>query len=221
MSYELRMVPEPSLRRLPVYLHYLKGQAEKGVLEISTTAISNALRLDATQVRKDLAYTGIAGKPKVGYEVELLISAIEDFLNWNNLTDAFLIGAGNLGLAMLGYGHFRQYGINIVAAFDNDPTKVGKEFHGVTILHNNKLIDLAKRMHIHIGILTVPASEAQCAAEMMVQGGIDAIWNFAPVSLELPENVIVENAQFSTSLAVLTRKLAEKLNVTNLPKEDN
>lgn len=208
---ELNLVPEPTLRRLPVYLHYLKELQEAGKFDVSTTHIAGELKLDPTQVRKDLAYTGIIGKPKVGYDVGILIKSIEDFLNWNNLTDAFLVGAGNLGLAIIGYEGIKKYGINIVAAFDNDPEKTGKEFYDISILPVEKLHDLAQRMHIHIGILTVPASQAQKTAESMVQAGIKAIWNFAPVNLKLPEDVIVENAGFTTSLAVLTRKLSEKL----------
>ncbi|MGE5683086.1 MAG: redox-sensing transcriptional repressor Rex [Bacillota bacterium] len=204
-------MPEPTLRRLPVYLHYLKELQEAGKFDVSTTHIAGELKLDPTQVRKDLAYTGIIGKPKVGYDVGILIKSIEDFLNWNNLTDAFLVGAGNLGLAIIGYEGIKKYGINIVAAFDNAPEKTGKEFYDISILPVEKLHDLAQRMHIHIGILTVPASQAQKTAESMVQAGIKAIWNFAPVNLKLPEDVIVENAGFTTSLAVLTRKLSEKL----------
>ncbi|MGE5499678.1 MAG: redox-sensing transcriptional repressor Rex, partial [Syntrophothermus sp.] len=201
----------PTLRRLPVYLQYLKDLQKDGRNEVSTTHIAGELKLDPTQVRKDLAYTGIIGKPKVGYEIDLLIGAIEDFLNWNNLSDAFLVGAGNLGAALLGYEGFKKYGLNIVAAFDNDPNVAGREIKGIPVLPVEKLPDLASRMHVNIGILTLPASEAQSSAEMMVLGGIKAIWNFAPVTLKLPDDIIVENAGFSASLAVLTRKLAEKL----------
>lgn len=208
---ELKSIPEPSLRRLPVYLQYLKHALEKGKFEISTTVIAGDLKLDPTQVRKDLAYTGITGKPKIGYSTDTLIKAIEDFLNWNNLSEAFLAGAGNLGLAMLQFEQFTSYGIKIVALFDNDEQKIGREMKGIPVLPVEKLPDLARRMHIHIGIITVPAASAQKTAEMMVEGGIKAIWNFAPVMLDLPEDIIVENAQFATGLAVLTRRLAESL----------
>ncbi|MGE5399193.1 MAG: redox-sensing transcriptional repressor Rex [Ignavibacteriales bacterium] len=208
---ELKAIPEPSLRRLPVYLQYLKNTRQTGKNEISTTLISADLKLDPTQVRKDLAYTGMIGKPKIGYNIDILIKTIEDFLNWNNLSDAFLAGAGNLGLAMLGFEQFTRYGIKIVALFDNDDKKTGTNINDIPILPVAKLPDLAQRMHIHIGILTVPASSAQEVAELMVEGGIKAIWNFAPVILKLPAEIIVENAQFATSLAVLTRKLAESL----------
>lgn len=209
---ELKPVPEPTLRRLPQYLHYLKGMHEEDKKQISTTVIAGALKLDPTQVRKDLAYTGIIGKPKIGYTVDVLIKSIENFLNWQNTNDAFLIGAGNLGLAMIGYDQFKKYGLNIVALFDNDENKVGTEIKGVPVLPVSKLTDLVRRMHINIGILTVPASAAQEIADKLVEGGIKAIWNFAPVTLNIPQEVIIENAQFATSFAVLSHKLAEKLN---------
>jgi redox-sensing transcriptional repressor len=199
---ELKSIPEPSLRRLPVYLQYLQNARETGKTEISTTLIARDLRLDPTQVRKDLAYTGIIGKPKIGYNIDILINSIEDYLNWNNLSDAFLAGAGNLGLALLGFEQFTKYGIKIVALFDNDGRKIDREVKGVPVLPVEKMASLAKRMHIHIGIITVPASSAQSVAEQMVAGGIKAIWNFAPKMLKLPEEIIVENAQFATSLAV-------------------
>lgn len=204
-------VPEPTLRRLPIYLQFLKEQQSKEVVEISTTNFAEALKLDPTQVRKDLAYTGIIGKPKIGYTVNELIKAIEGYLNWNNLTDAFLAGAGNLGTAIIGYDQLKKYGINVVAAFDKDPYKINSNISGVPVLDIEKLTDLAHRMHINIGIITVPGSEAQEVCDMMTQAGIIAIWNFAPVSLIVPKNTIVENAGFSASLAVLSRKLTERI----------
>lgn len=205
-------VPEPTLRRLPVYLQFLKNELKKDVTEISTTHFAEALKLDPTQVRKDLAYTGIVGKPKIGYTVTELIKAIEGYLNWNNLTDAFLAGAGNLGTAIMGYDQLKKYGINVVAAFDKDPYKINSTINGIQVLDIEKLTDLAHRMHINIGIITVPGSEAQEVCDMMTQAGIIAIWNFAPVSLIVPESTIVENAGFSASLAVLSRKLTESVN---------
>lgn len=207
---EITPVSQPALRRLPLYLQVLKTLNEKNIKETSTTHFANALNLDPTQVRKDLAYTGIVGKPKIGYEVNELIAAIEGFLNWNNLTDAFLAGAGHLGAALLGYNELKKYGINIIAAFDNDPYIIGTDINGINILPIEKLPDLAERMKIKIGILTVPAGSAQQVADMMIEGGIEAIWNFAPATLTAPDNIIVENAGFTPSLAVLSRKLTEK-----------
>ncbi len=207
----LKPIPEPALRRLPVYHQLLKSLQERNITEVSTTFFADTLHFDPTQVRKDIAYTGIIGKPKVGYDVKELIETIESFLNWNNLTDAFLAGTGNLGSAILGYDGLRKYGINIVAAFDNDPSKIDEKIHGVKVLPIKKLTNLAERMQIKVGVLTVPAQVAQEVANQMVNGGIIAIWNFAPVSLAVSKDILVEHAGFSTSLAVLSRKLTEKI----------
>lgn len=214
---EIRSIPEPTLRRLPLYLYFLKNLANNGILEVSTTKIANEFKQDPTQIRKDLGYVGTLGKPKVGYEVPVLIEAIETFLNWNNTTEAFIVGAGNLGMAMIGYEQFSKYGIKIIAAFDNDPSKIGINIKEVPVLSITKLTDLVKRMHVHVGIITVPAESAQSAADLLIEGGIKAIWNFAPVNLKVPEDIIIEDAQFATSLAVLSRKLME-INKINLEK---
>jgi redox-sensing transcriptional repressor len=209
MSSDIRSYPVPSLKRLPAYLQFLKKLAEAGREVVPGTHIAQDLRLDPTQVRKDLEITGINGRPRIGYSVPELIAAIEDFLGWNNTTDAFLAGAGSLGTALIGYGSFREYGLNIVAAFDADEKKIGKNIRSIEVLPVYKLPEMAERMHIHIGIITVPAEVAQDVTDLMVFGGIKAIWNFAPANITVPEGIIVENVQLSSSLAVLTHKLAE------------
>lgn len=206
----MESVPEPTLRRLPRYYHFLRRLHENGQEIVSATMMGESLGIHHTQVRKDLAATGSVGKPKVGHRVEDLIQSIERFLNWNNLSDAFLVGAGNLGLALLGYPGFEKAGIKIVAAFDSNPAKVGQQYQGVTILSVDKFDDLAKRMHIAIGIITVPEARAQEVANMMVRAGIQAIWNFAPPTLDIPPRVIVENVELYSSLAIISRKLAER-----------
>jgi len=207
MEDELRVISEASLRRLPRYLHFLKQLAGQGQTAVSCPQIAREFKLAPTQIRKDLAATGIAGRAKVGYDTAELIDAVEEFLGWKNVNDAFLAGAGSLGSALLGYAHFQDQGLNIVAVFDNDPDKIGREIHGREILPLEKLPELAQRMNVHIGVIAVPASAAQDVATLMVLGGVVAVWNFAPAPLDVPENVIVENAQLSTSLGVLTSKL--------------
>lgn len=209
----IKPISFPSLTRLPTYHHYLKHLQEKGVGSVSCTLIGKDLKLDPTQVRKDLEITDIVGKPKVGYLVPELISAIETFLGWNNANEAFLVGAGNLGSALLGYERFKNTGLNIVAAFDTDLARIGTQNHGKEVLPLEQLVDLAKRMNVHIGIITVPASAAQHVADLMVEGGIKAIWNFAPVHLHLPDNIVVQNEDLYNSLASLSHKLARMLHV--------
>jgi redox-sensing transcriptional repressor len=205
------VIAEASLRRLPVYHRLLLEIATTGVPYVSCSVIARALDLDPTQVRKDIEATGIAGKPKVGYSLPELIRWIEDFLGWSNSKEAFLAGTGSLGSALLGYEKFRQLGINIIAAFDTDPYKVGEQVHGKEVLHLDKLVDLAQRMHIHLGVIATPAAAAQKVADLMVAGGIRAIWNFAPVHLRVPGNVILQNEDLYHSLASLSFKLERQL----------
>jgi redox-sensing transcriptional repressor len=194
---------------LPKYRHYLGELAQKGIQTVSCSRIGADLSLLPIQVRKDLQITGIVGKPKVGYLIAELTAAIENFLGWNNTKEAFLVGAGSLGTALLGYPRFRKFGLDIVAAFDTDPAKVGRWVHDRLILSVEKLPDLARRMGIHIGIITVPAAAAQRSAELLVQSGILAIWNFAPVTLKLPSDIIIQSEDLYYSLASLSCRLAE------------
>ncbi len=206
-----RYIAEASLRRLSIYHRVLQEMAAAGLTAVSCSAIGRALNLDPTQVRKDIESTGIIGKPKIGYPLLSLIRGIEDFLGWNNAKDAFLAGAGSLGRALLGYQKFRQYGVNIVAAFDTDPYKLGEQIHGKQVLSIEKLRDLALRMHIHMGVIATPAIAAQACADLMIEGGIRAIWNFAPVHLRVPGFVILQNEDLSPSLASLSFRLEQRM----------
>ena len=216
---EAPSIPQPSLARLPQYHHYLVDLGERGVTRISCSVIGAELGLIPVQVRKDLQYTGIVGKPKTGYLVSELILAIETFLGWNNINEAFLVGAGNLGTALLGHERFSKFGLRIVAAFDTDPAKAGQWIHEKAVLPLDQLADLAQRMSIHLGIITTPAEGAQTVADEMVKGGIQAIWNFAPVKLKVPEHIIVHNEDLYSTLASLSWKLARRFRVPVQEKE--
>lgn len=204
-------IPEPTLRRLPKYIDLLKTLQTTKIKYVSSNFIADKLNLDSIQVRKDLAITGIIGKPKLGFDLNELIRTLNHTLNWDNLNDAFLVGIGSLGSAIIGYRAFSTYGLNIVAAFDNDSEKIGKTVNGIEILPVTKLAEMIRRMKINIGILTVPAQCAQAIADEMAEAGIIAIWNFAPIHLKVNKDVIIENAQLTQSLGVLTHKLATKL----------
>jgi redox-sensing transcriptional repressor len=210
-----KIAPLPSVRRLPAYLRLLQSLRTGGRDVVSCTHIGKELGLVSTQVRKDLAVTGIVGKPKVGYNIPALISAIEEFLGWKSAQDAFLVGVGSLGRALLGYQGFQEYGLRLVAGFDIDPIKVGSEVHGKQVFALEELSEQALRKHVRIGVLTVPAAAAQYAAKLMVEAGIRAIWNYTPVTLEVPAKVIVEDVKLSASLAVLSSRLAESLKREN------
>jgi redox-sensing transcriptional repressor len=210
-------VPEPTLKRLPLYHRWVKQLEQQGRQSISCTDIGAELKLDPTQVRKDLESAGIGGRPRVGYSVRNVVNGIEQFLGWNLTNEAFLVGAGSLGSALLGYRKFEECGLKIVAAFDRDPSKVGAAIHAKHVLPLTKLTALAQRMHILIGIITVPPAAAQDVADLMVAGGIRAIWNFAPIRLRVPEGVIVHNEDLYVSLAALSQKLGRELRTPATP----
>jgi redox-sensing transcriptional repressor len=204
-----RAIPEPTLRRLPIYHQYLKRMhIEKNLEYISSNQIGNALHILPIQVRKDLEITEAMGKPKLGYDIVELIGAIETFLGWNNTTDGYLVGAGHLGAALLGYPGFKEYGLNIVAAFDSDKSKIGTEIKGGRAADAEKLPNMIRRMGIKIGILTVPGSVAQEISDVMVRAGIKAIWNFSPVKIKVPQDIIVQHENLASSLVVLSKKLS-------------
>jgi redox-sensing transcriptional repressor len=203
-------IPKASLFRLPQYHYFLTGLRDRGIGQVSCSIIGRELDCIPVQVRKDLQYTGAVGRPKTGYSVPELIRSIEKFLGWDNTNQAFLAGVGNLGAALLGHERFSHFGLRIVAAFDSDSRKVGSSIRGKTVLPVECMAELAHRMGIHLGIITAPSEFAQGIADEMVKGGIQAIWNFAPLRLKLPENVILQNEDLYSSLAALSWKLARR-----------
>lgn len=197
----------PTLKRLPLYLRLLRTMKEEGEEYASGTVVAKELGLDPIVVRKDLAITGAVGRPRLGFPMDEIIQAIEEFLGWSNTSDAILVGVGNLGAALLGYKGIEQHGMRIVAAFDSDPKIIGTTVNGKQVLDVKKMPELVKRMHIQIGVMTVTASVAQGVADMMIEGGIRAIWNFTPTSLDVPDHVIVQREELASSLAVLSHRL--------------
>jgi len=210
-AHPSRNISDTTLRRLAAYYKVLQEILLAGTPTVSASGIARVLKLDASQVRKDIEATGIIGKPKVGYPLPVLIRWIEDFLGWNNSKQAVLAGAGNLGSALLGYRKFRELGMDIVAAFDDDPQKVGRTIHGKQVFPPDQLPSFALNAHIHLGVIAVPASAAQATAALMLAGGIRAIWNFAPVHLRVPDFVVVRNEDLYDSIASLTFKLEKQM----------
>lgn len=198
------------LKRLPGYLAYLKNIPDDASPYISATGLANALGMGEVQVRKDLAMVSDGGRPKIGYLRESLIRDISQFLGYDNTTDAILVGAGKLGQALLGYNGFAAYGLNILAAFDVSPfaekTQEGRDVypmsHLETFCRNNQVL---------MGIITVPAPNAQEVCNLMISCGIKAIWNFAPTHLDVPEGILVQNENMATSLAVLSMHLQAQI----------
>ena len=181
-------------------------------MNISAPKIGKRLKYDSTQVVKDLAYTNVSGKPRVGYNIFEVIQALEEFLGFNRPNDAFLIGTGKLGTALMAYQGVRDLGVKVIAGFDTDPLKVGKQIENVFVLSMDKIEDMVARLHISIAILCVPEDHAQRVCDQLVHCGIKAIWNLTPVYLDAPENVIIQNTSMYSNVAVMLNKLKESNN---------
>lgn len=202
-----RAVPVPAIQRMPFYLAFVKGLQKQGRQFVSSTQIADYMGIDPTQVTKDLSYTDIVGKTRVGYEVDSFITIINEFLGFTIMDSAFLVGAGSLGSALLQDGGLLHFGLNIEAAFDIDPYKTGTKVNGIEILHIDQFRDMAAERKVIIGIITVPVENAQAVADLMVAWGIRAIWNFTPSRLKVPENIIVQDTMMYSNLAVLFNRL--------------
>ena len=207
---ERKEISKSVLKRLPGYLSYLKSLPAGTNLYISATALANALGMGEVQVRKDLAMVSDGGRPKIGYLRESLIEDISQFLGYNNTTDAILVGAGKLGQALLGYSGFEAYGLNILAAFDSMPA-VSKTQLGKPVLPIDQMALFCRENLVLMGIITVPAEHAQLVCDQLIQCGIKAIWNFAPVHLDVPDGILVQNENMATSLAVLSMHLQAQI----------
>lgn len=207
---EPKKISKSVLKRLPGYLAYLKSMPENSSSHISATALANALGMGEVQVRKDLAMVSDGGRPKIGYLRESLIDDIEQFLGYDNTTDAVLIGAGKLGQALMAYKGFDEYGLNIMAAFDRSP-KMEKTDEGKPVYPITRLTQFCRTHKVLMGIITVPAEGAQEVADRLIAGGIKAIWNFAPVHLNVPQGILVQNENMATSLAVLSVHLQAQI----------
>ncbi|PKK89851.1 MAG: redox-sensing transcriptional repressor Rex [Candidatus Wallbacteria bacterium HGW-Wallbacteria-1] len=202
-----RVAKLPTIRRLPRYLTVLRRLMSLGREVVSSSYLADELRVERIVAKKDLEITGITGRTGVGYVVADLIDAIEDFLGWNNTTEAFLVGVGNLGSALLGYEGFKSYGLDMIAAFDTDPSRIGRMVQGINVFSLDKLPDLAERMHIQMAVLTVPAESAQQVADLLVNSGIRGIWNFTTINLRVPEGVLVQREDLAAGLAELSVKM--------------
>ena len=207
---ERKEISKAVLKRLPGYLSYLKSLPEGTATYISATALANALGMGEVQVRKDLAMVSVGGGPKIGYLRERLMEDFSQFLGYDNTTDAILVGAGKLGQALMGYSGFEEYGLNILAGFDAKPVAEQTE-EGKPILPMEKMESFCAANKVLMGIITVPAEHAQTVCDQMIKSGIKAIWNFAPVHLEVPQGILVQTLNMATSLAVLSVHLQAQI----------
>jgi len=205
-------VSNATIRRLPMYLNCLKAKQQENIKNISARVIADELRFNEVQVRKDFAsVSNFGGRPKTGYETDVIIADIETFLGYNNTKNAVLVGVGQLGSALLSYRGFEEYGLNIVAGFDINPKVVSTDINGINIFHLDDIQKVCKNLGVKIGIITVPIQSAQTVCDKLVEGGILAIWNFAPAHLKVPENILVHNENMAVSLAFLSKHLEETL----------
>ena len=202
-------IPKATLGRIPRYLTYLKTLSLDKVPYISATTVAKKLNLGEVQVRKDLSMVSGAGRPRVGYDTEMLINQLEDCLGYNRLTLAVLVGAGSLGRALLQYDGFSHFGVKIAAAFDSNDGVLGLD-PKTEILPMNQFTDFCKEHSIKLGIITVGEGSAQEVCDQMIACGIKAIWNFAPCKLQVPDGVMLQSENLALSLAHLRNRLSHR-----------
>jgi len=202
---ESAKISKTLLKRLPVYLNHLKSLPDSNET-ISATAIANALGLGHVLVRKDLAKISCEGRRRTGRSRTELIQDIEKYLDYTSATTTVVVGAGPLGQALLDYGGFEASGLNVMACFDANPmTK--QSVTGKSIYSLSRLESFCKCYDVRIGIIAVPAENAQTVCDGLVACGIQAIWNFAPISLNVPKNVVLQSENFAVSISTLRMQL--------------
>jgi redox-sensing transcriptional repressor len=211
-------IPEQTLRRIPLYHQILAEMQARGEAYVSSRHLAQFFRIDDTQVRKDVSLIGYKGKPKAGYSILGLKKAIEEFLGINYENTAILIGAGRLGSALSQYPGLAEYGLRLVAIFDNDPARTGTVLGTFTILPMESLQRVVRSFDVGIAILCVPKDAAQSVAGRVVSLGIKAIWNFSPTQLTVPMDVIIRHENIALGLAILSHYLKRrKMEVSPAP----
>jgi redox-sensing transcriptional repressor len=201
-------VPVPTLERLATYLRFLIDLEQSRVETISSAEVERQTGINAAQFRKDLSYFGEFGKPGVGYNVLDLQNRIAHILKIDREQRIILVGAGNLGSALVGYPGLKEHRFNLVAVFDNNFAKIGHPLWDLEVLDVVRIPEINEQLQARIAILAVPAGAAQNVADMLVVSGIHAILNFAPVMLRVPDHVFVRNVSFLQELAVLSYHLS-------------
>lgn len=199
--------PEPTLRRLPWYLAFVKILRDNDATVVSSTQIANAIGIDASQVAKDLSYVNITGKTRVGYDVAQLVEVLELFLGFNTRHKAIIFGTGSLGKALILDSGLSKYGLEVIAGFDVRQDLIGTAINGITIYHPSQCCNLRNKLKAEIGILTVPTDKAQEVTDLMIESGIKAIWNFTPCRVKVPDNVVLQDTSLFSHLAVLFNSL--------------
>ena len=206
----MKKVPEGTISRLFVYLREITELARLNIRTISSAELGERTNLSDAQVRKDFGYFGQFGVSGAGYDVNELKQALEKILGKNKAWNVAVVGVGHLGSALLSYSGFNKHGLNVIAAFDADSRKVGKKISDITVSSIDELPKVVANKKISIGILAIPAESAQEVAEKLISAGVECLLNFAPVSLNVPENVKVKDVDLSRELETLSYFLANK-----------
>lgn len=209
MAYKSR-VSDAVVRRLPMYYRHLRELEKAGVVRISSQELGERMSLTASQIRQDINCFGGFGQQGYGYHVSNLKERIGEILGLDHEYHVIIVGAGNIGRAVANYSGFDREGFHIQAIFDVSPSLVGIDVHGIIVQPMDKLEGWMSTHKVDIAVLSVPASHAQDIAAQLVEGGVRAIWNFAPVDLNLPEGVAVNNVHLSDSLHILSYRMNEK-----------
>ena len=217
-EHEVRM-SRAMLARLPFYYRTLAAHARAGNGKISSSQLAASLGMDSARVRRDLSSIGEFGRPGIGYDVPELLEALEEMLGLRNRTEAVLVGVGRLGAALFGYPGFEGYGLRIVSLFDSDPEKIGTKLNGALIRSVSEIPHVVRRLSIQMGIIATPPASAQQIADMLVNAGVIAIWNFAPVSLSVPPEVMVRDEDLAAGLSYLSRHLSGTTNAARPAQE--
>ena len=207
------VIPKSTLSRLPLYYSHIRKMQQQGDKYVSAAAVAQSLNLNPVLVRKDLSgVSSVEGKPRAGFEIDTLLHDLSEFLGYNKVDEAILVGVGSLGRLILTNTEFSSMGLDIAVGFDKDPDLVGLQIGSKYILPMEKMESYIKRTGVKIGIITVPADQAQTVCDQMVNSGILAIWNFAFTLLNVPKGILVKNENLPSSLAVLSHQLTKKLN---------
>jgi len=196
-----------SIERLYSYYLLAKRAKEQSGKYISSRQLAEYLSIGDTQVRKDMAAINLAGQPKRGYDIDSTIQALSHVMGLDQIHRAVLCGVGHLGTALLRYSRFNEFGFQLVGAFDNRDEVIGREISGNKVLHIDHLENVVEIFSVEIGILTVNVWAAQELCDRMVDCGVKAIWNFAPIHLKKPDSVLVRNEDFAGSLSVISHYL--------------
>ncbi|SMO94487.1 redox-sensing transcriptional repressor Rex [Melghirimyces algeriensis] len=196
-------IPQVTAKRLPLYYRYLEKLHAIGKKRVSSAQLSEALQIDPATIRRDFSYLGELGKKGYGYNVNYLLQFLRNFLRQDEVTNVVLVGVGHLGTALLKYNFYRSHNTKIVAGFDVDSSKIGKEVDGVSIYSMDRFAEVCQLHHVEMAILTVPAHAAQQTTDWIVKAGIRGILNFTPARLTIPQGVRMHNIDLTIELQTL------------------